>query len=131
MDSFQDTLCGSKVAQLNSRLRGDRAALDVFLLSEKPIEVHGVLAEGRIIGGIPVKDEGFADDKLIAVLVRDPVYGHLKDVSELPIQSSDRICHFLLQDSVSRPTEIGDPYNSERAQQILQAGLADYKRQYE
>ncbi|MGK0173191.1 MAG: inorganic pyrophosphatase [Gammaproteobacteria bacterium] len=69
------TLCDTKVAHMNSRLRGDRAALDVFLLSEKPIEVHGVLAQGRIIAGVPVKDEGFVDDKLIAVLARDAVLG--------------------------------------------------------
>jgi inorganic pyrophosphatase len=124
------TFCGSKVAQLNSRLRGDRAALDVFLLSEKPIEVHGVLAEAIIIGGLPVKDEGFADDKLIAVLARDPVFGHLKDVSELPIQSLDRICHFLSQESVTSGIEIGEPYNSKRAQIILQAGLDDYIKKF-
>lgn len=124
------TLCGTKVAQLNSRLRGDRAALDVFLLSEKPIEVHGVLAQGRIVGGVPVEDDGFVDDKLFAVLARDPVFGDMQDVSELPVQSLDRICHYLLGESVSSSTEVGDPYGSDKARELLRAGLADYESKY-
>lgn len=124
------TLCGSKVAQLNSRLRGDRAALDVFLLSERPIEVPGVLAEVRIVGGVPLSDEGYVDDKLVAVLLRDAVFGHMKDISELPVQTLDRICHYLTQDSTCGSTEVGDPYGQDKAQQILQAGLKDYSNRF-
>lgn len=124
------TLCGPRVAQLNSRLRGDRAALDVFVLSERPLEVPGVLAEVRIVGGIPVKDETFVDDKLIAVLMKDAVFGHIADIAEVPIHTMDRICHFLAQESAVGSTEVGDPFGHERAQQLLEAGLKDYAQKY-
>lgn len=124
------TLCGPKVAQLNARLRGDRAALDVYVLSERRLEVPGVLAEVQVIGGIPVKDETFVDDKLIAVLYRDAVFGHMQDISEVPIYALDRICHFLAQESSVGSSEVGDPFGRERAAILLQAALDDYKQKY-
>jgi len=124
------TLCGARVAQLNARLRGDRAALDVYVLSERRLEVPGVLAEVRVIGGIPVKDETFVDDKLIAVLYRDAVFGHMQDVSEVPVYAMDRICHFLAQESAAGSCEVGDPFGQERAATLLQAGLDDYAKKY-
>lgn len=120
------TLCGQNVAQLNSRLRGDRAALDVFVLSERPLQVPGVLAEVHVIGGIPVKDETFVDDKLIAVLHRDAAYGAMRDISEMPVYALDRICHFLSHESVAGLSEVGDPFGKERANQLLTAAMKDY-----
>jgi len=124
------TLCGKNVAQLNSRLRGDQAALDVFVLSERPLLVAGVLADVHIIGGIPVKDESFVDDKLITVLHRDAVYGGMRDISELPVYVLDRLCHFLAQESVARHNEIGDAFGKSRADQLLSAGIKDYEQRF-
>lgn len=124
------TLCGSKVAQLNSRLRGDRAALDVFVLSERPLEVPGVLANVRIIGGIPVQDETYVDDKLIAVLLRDASFGHLEDIGDAPVYAIDRICHFLVQSSLQGSALIGDPFGAERAERLLAAALDDYAQKF-
>ena len=124
------TLCGAKVAQLNSRLRGDRSALDVYILSERPLEVPGVLAEVRIVGGIPVKDETYVDDKLIAVLCRDAVYGEIKDIAEIPVFALDRICHFLTQELATGATEVGDPFDVARANILLEAAFDDYENRY-
>ncbi len=124
------TLCGARVAQLNARLRGDRAALDVYVLSERQLEVSGVLAEVRIVGGVAVKDESFVDDKLIAVLCRDAVYGHIEDIVDVPVYALDRICHFLAQESASRSIEVGDPFGCDRANALLQAALDDYEAKY-
>ncbi len=124
------TLCGSKVAQLNSRLGGDRAALDVYVFSERPLTVPGVLAEVHVIGGIPVKDDALVDDKLIAVLNKDAVYGNMWDIAELPIYALDRVCHFLESESLSRSTEVGDPFGKERALTLLDAALDDYGSKY-
>ncbi|MGR8947184.1 MAG: inorganic diphosphatase [Gammaproteobacteria bacterium] len=124
------SLCGSKVAQLNSRLRGDRAALDICVFSERPLCVPGVLAEVHVIGGIPVKDDTFVDDKLLAVLNKDAVYGNMRDLDELPVYMLDRVCHFLGSESLSGSTEIGDPFGRERALTLLRAALDDYESKY-
>lgn len=124
------TLCGPRVAQLNSRLRGDRAALDVFVLSERALIVPDVLAEVRIVGGVPVRDETFVDDKLIAVLLRDAAFGHMQQISDVPVYLLDRICHFLASVSPTGSAEVGDPFDAERAQVLLQAGLQDYAAKF-
>ncbi len=36
------------------------------------------------IGGFKMIDKGEADDKIVAVMVGDQVYGHMRDISELP-----------------------------------------------
>ena len=41
------TLCGRRVAKLALRQRSDQAPMDIFVLSERPISVPGVLASGR------------------------------------------------------------------------------------
>lgn len=124
------TLCGTRVAQINSRLRGDRAPLDVYVLSERPIDVAGVLAEVRIVGGVPVKDESYVDDKLVAVLVRDPFYGQMHEVGEIPIHVIERLCHYLVQGSVTGSTDVGDPFGATRALELLAAALADYEHKF-
>ena len=124
------SLCGARVAQLNARLRGDKAALDIYVFSERPLDVPGVLAEVHVIGGIPVKDDSFVDDKLLAVLRRDAQYGNIRDVSELPIFALDRVCHFLGCESLSGAAEVGDPFGRERALVLLQAALDDYETKY-
>ncbi|MFT5391490.1 MAG: hypothetical protein ACI8PT_001685 [Gammaproteobacteria bacterium] len=49
----------------------------------------------------------------------------MRDINELPIESLDRICHYLINESASSSTEVGDPYGRERAEELLGAGLAD------
>lgn len=124
------TLCGSRVAKLNTQARGDRAPLDVFVLSERALSVPGVLAEARVIGGIPVKDSSFTDDKLIAVLHKDAEYGHMQSISEVPVHVLDRICDYLLHESPMGVAEIGDPFGPERAFGLLLAAMEDYAEKF-
>ncbi len=124
------TLCGTRVSQLNSRLRGDRAPLDVFVLSERPLNVPGVLAEVNVVGGIPVRDESFVDDKLITVLHRDSAYGGIDDISAVPVHVMERISHYLIHASPTSICEVGDYFGKERAEQLLQAAMDDYRRVY-
>ena len=124
------TLCGRRVAKLSSRVRGDRAPLDVFVLSERPIQHHGVLCEIRVVGGIPLRDESFVDDKLIAVLTRDSSVGSAQSIAEVPIYLIERLTHFLSQTSLVNSPVVGDAYDRERAEALLYAGLGDYEDIY-
>ncbi len=124
------TLCGSRVAQLETRLRGDRAALDVFVLSERPLDVPGVLAPIKIIGGIPVRDESYVDDKLIAVLDKDAGYGQFEEIHDIPVYIVDRISHFLSQSSFISQAIVGDAFGRDRALTLLKAALDDYQSKF-
>ena len=125
------TLCDPRVAQLSSRLKGDRAPLDVFVLSERSIQHHNVLCEMRVVGGVPLRDENLVDDKLIAVLARDANFGHVQSIAEVPIYLIERITHFLSQVSLAGAPIVGDPFDRARAENLLQAGLEDYAQVYD
>lgn len=61
----------------------DRDPLDVLVLGQEPVVPLSLLV-ARPIGLMKMRDQGEADDKIIAVHVHDPEYNHYRDVAELP-----------------------------------------------
>ena len=54
------------------------------MLTDRPISRGEILLEARPIGGLRMVERGEADDKIIAVLLGDPTYGEIVDVSRCP-----------------------------------------------
>ena len=135
------TLCAEVVARRceertgRSGLQGDGDPLDVCVLTEKPITHGGILLEAIPIGGLRMIDKGEVDDKIIAVLKGDAVYGSLKDLSELAAAQRDRLQHYFLTykqlpGSGARLVEIAEVYGRDEAHHVIQACLADYTNHY-
>ncbi len=120
------TLCGNRVAKLALRQQSDQAPMDIFVLSERPISVPGVIAKVRLLGGLMTLDQNQADAKLIAVLDKDPGLGGVRSIAELPIHLLDRITHFLAQTALDTAVEVGEVFGEERALRFLQAAMDDY-----
>jgi len=77
------TYCGARVAELMpNAVRGDHDPLDICILSERPIAKAEVILTARVVGGLPMLDGGEADDKIIAVLENDNLWGHLEAIAE-------------------------------------------------
>ena len=74
---------------------GDGDPLDICVLSERPIDRAEVLLDARVIGGIPMLDDGEADDKIIAVLRNDDVWGHVKEIDDIPVALTQRLLHYF------------------------------------
>ena len=75
-------------------LSGDGDPLDVLILcSESLIPLS--LVECVPIGIITMNDNGFVDEKIIAVPVTDPTYNSFKEVKELPAHMFDEMQHFF------------------------------------
>ena len=68
------TYCGKRVAKLAGLPKGDGDALDVCILSERPINRAEILMEVRVVGGLLMEDGGEADDKIVAVLKDDAIW---------------------------------------------------------
>jgi len=51
--------------------KGDGDPLDICVISERAIAKSEVILNARVIGGIPMIDNGEADDKIIAVLNKE------------------------------------------------------------
>jgi hypothetical protein len=76
-------------------VRGDGDPLDICVLSERPITRNEIIVRARVVGGLQMVDSGDADDKIIAVLDNDYVYGAARDVAELPTVLVERLQHYF------------------------------------
>lgn len=124
------TYCGSRIAGLAGTTKGDGDPLDVCVLSERPINRADILLRTRIVGGLLMIDKGEADDKLVAVLDQDPVWGDVRELADLPKALVDRLRHYFmtykLEPGGAQPVQIDVVYGAERARTVLSAAMADY-----
>ena len=80
------TYCSAKMAELSNQalarydIEGDGDPLDICVLTEKDVTHGDIIVRARPIGGLRLLDHDQADDKIIAVLKNDAVYGHLTDI---------------------------------------------------
>lgn len=138
------TYSGDSVAKFTierlgrNNLHGDMDPLDICVLTEKHV-AHGDLFVNAIpIGGFRMIDHGEVDDKIIAVLKDDAVFGELKDIRYCPEGTLSRLKHyFLTYKQMPDPDtneiakcEITHIYGPEEAIQVIECGEADYFNKY-
>jgi len=87
------------------------------------------------IGGLRMLDGNEADDKIVAVLQGDAVYGGLREASELPHLLLDRLRHYFLTykhgpDEAHPSCEITHVYGSHEAHEVIQRSRADYEQRF-
>lgn len=129
------TFCGDRVGGLmKGAKRGDGDPLDICIVSERHIERAEVIVNARVVGGLPMLDHGEADDKIIAVVERDPLWNHVTDLDELPPAIVERLRHYFLTYKLEpdQPAQvsIGDAYGRGHAEAVIRASMADYQEQY-
>jgi len=126
------TYSGKRVAKvMKGAEKGDGDPLDICVLCERPVTRAEILVEGRVVGGLPMIDGGEADDKLIAVLESDNVWGHITDIGGVPRALLDRIIHYFatykfMPDSPGKVT-VGEPYDRVHAEHVIRASMEDYE----
>jgi len=125
------TYCGPRVAALSpTSTRGDGDPLDICVLTERPVDRNEVILDARVVGGIKMVDGGEADDKIIAVLASDPVYGRASDLEDLPKALIDRLVHYFASYKTMPGEEnrvaIRGIYSVTHAWQVVHASIEDY-----
>lgn len=126
------TYCGDRVAKLApGSERGDGDPLDICVISERPITKSEILLRGRVIGGLQLIDRNEADDKIIAVLVGDYVWGHAEHLEQLPGVLIERLEHYFstykLVPGEKAPIRIRSVYDASHAHEVVNAAMADYE----
>jgi len=129
------TYAGPSVAKLMAgATRGDLDPLDICVLSERRITRGEVLIHGRVIGGLPMLDAGEADDKIVAVMRDDPMYGAVSEIDQVPGVLVDRLIHYFSTYKSGRvgrhEVSVGEPYSRAHAEQVIQAAMADYQERF-
>jgi inorganic pyrophosphatase len=125
------TWCGPRTQRLSPKsIRGDGDPLDICVLSERPISRGEILVRARVVGGLQMVDAREADDKIIAVLDNDYMWGSARDVSDLPKVLVERLQHYFLTYKLvpgKRPTaRISRVYGRRHAERVVQAAMDDY-----
>lgn len=133
------TYCGESVAQFcqskvskRRKLEGDGDPLDICVLTECDITHGDILVRARPIGGLRMIDGGKVDDKIIAVLDEDAVFGHISNISGVQEGLITRLQHYFL--SYKKPpgrksknkVEIADVYGKREAYTVIRRSLKDY-----
>lgn len=75
-------------------LAADDDPLDVLVICQEEI-LPLTLVQCYPIGVIKMTDNDSADEKIIAIPVKDPSYNEYKDISELPKHIFEEIAHFF------------------------------------
>jgi inorganic pyrophosphatase len=128
------TYCGEQIAALAGVQKGDGDPLDICVISERPIAQKDIILSARILGGLLMVDNQEADDKLVAVLDRDPLWGGARELEELPQALVDRLCHYFLTyklgPDASQPVQITKVYGREHAEKVLKCAEGDYQAKF-
>jgi len=134
------TYCDKHVAEYanlktgRTEIVGDHDPLDVCVLSERDFNRGNIIAECVPIGGFRMIDGGEADDKIIAVLKDDQVYGDMTSIEDVPAKVLDRVKHFFLtykdMGGDSKEVEITHTYGAEEAKEVIKRSYLDYKENF-
>ena len=126
------TYCGDRIAALcPGAKKGDGDPLDICVFSERSIARSEIIVPARIVGGLQLVDKGEADDKIVAVLEGDLMWGGLGEVTELPAILIERLAHYFLTYKMvgnEKPDiDIQGSYGRDHAARVVEAAMADYR----
>ena len=136
------TYCAESVAEYcmeksgKKDIIGDGDPLDICVLTERNIHSGYIMVPAVPIGGLRMIDGGEADDKIIAILKGDEVFGSWKSIHDCPDSLIDRLRQYFLtykqipEDGGHKHIEITDIYGLEEAQEVIRRSRADYERHY-
>ena len=112
-------------------VEGDGDPLDVCALTEKDVTHGDIIVRARPIGGIRLLDHNQADDKIIAVLKNDAVYGGYTDIDELPKQIIRRLIHYFttykdIPGETNLRMKFVSIYGADVAKDVIRRSMEDY-----
>lgn len=135
------TYCGDQIAELARRRTGQVVAgggdgdpLDILVLTEKEIPHGDIILQAIPIGGLCMIDKGEADDKIIAVLKNDALYGSWRDLNDCPESVLRRIRHYFLTYKAIpgeiNVVDIDAIYGRDAALEVIRTSLNDYQAKF-
>ena len=106
----------------------DGDPLDVLVLGQEPVPPL-TLVYVRPIGVMHMRDQGKADDKVLAVHVNDPAVNHITELADAAPHTMLEICRFFLDYKVLEEKEVVvDPFDGRvRAIAVIEQALRDYQ----
>jgi inorganic pyrophosphatase len=125
------TYCGERVKELSQNAaRGDGDPLDICVVSERPINRSEIFLNAIVVGVLQILDHGEADDKIVAVLENDHIYGHIRSLEDLPDVIVERLKHYFrtykMIEGQETDIKILGSFGAAKAKEIVTAAIQDY-----
>lgn len=132
------TYCSVRMAKLTNTalarydIEGDGDPLDICVLTEKDVTHGDIIVRARPIGGLRLLDHNQADDKIVAVLKNDAVYGLYNDIEELPLNITRRLIHYFttykdIPGETKRRMQFISIYGADVAKDVIRRSMKDYQ----
>lgn len=136
------TLCAERVGSYCMEktnlegIKGDNDPLDICVLTERNIPHGNLILDAIPLGGFRMIDGEEADDKIIAVMKGDALYGDFKSLDQIPEPVIERLYHYFVtykeipDPEAKRKCEITDVYGKEEAHEVIRRSIADYQDEF-
>ena len=129
------TYCAEEVAKRCPDAReADGDPLDICVFSERHITRADIVLNARVVGGIQMIDQGEADDKIVAVLAGDNIWGDVHDINDLPAIKTERLQHYFstykLIPGKDVDIKVDFVYGREEALKVIAAAETDYQNHF-
>lgn len=109
----------------------DNDPLDVLVLCSEPIEPL-VLVRCYPIGIITMIDNGYHDEKIIAIPFEDPTYNTYTDITDLPAHIFNEMKHFftVYKQLEDKATAVDEVHGHEYACEIIHESIKTYSKKF-
>lgn len=109
----------------------DLDPLDVLVLCAESINPLTIVS-CYPIGVISMIDNGYADDKIIAIPFNDPSYNTYTDISQIPSHIFDEMIHFftVYKELEGKQTAVNEIKGVEKAISIIEKALVSYVEKF-
>ncbi|MEM9256558.1 MAG: inorganic pyrophosphatase [Pseudomonadota bacterium] len=129
------TYCAEEVAKRCPEVtEADGDPLDICIYSERHITRADIILRARIVGGIQMIDGGEADDKIVAVLEGDNIWGNVHDITDLPNIMVERLQHYFatykMVPGKDPKIKVDFVYGREEALKVIAASEVDYQNHF-
>jgi inorganic pyrophosphatase len=129
------TYCAEEVAKRCADVEvADGDPLDICVFSERNITRADIILRARVVGGIQMIDGGEADDKIVAVLEGDNIWGNVHDIADLPAIKTERLQHYFstykLIPGKKTNIKVDYVYGREEALEVIAAAELDYANHF-
>jgi len=129
------TYCAEEVAKRCPDVDvADGDPLDICVFSERHITRADIVLNARVVGGIQMIDDGEADDKIVAVLDGDNIWGHVHDIADLPDIKTERLQHYFSTYKMIPGKDIDIKvdfvYGRDEALKVIAAAEQDYQNHF-
>ena len=129
------TYCAEEVAKRCADVDiADGDPLDICVWSERHITRADIVLKARVVGGIQMIDGGEADDKIVAVLEGDNIWGDIHDIADLPSIKVERLQHYFstykLVPGKEVDIKVDYVYGRDEALEVIAAAQKDYDNHF-